>query len=210
MQLVKGAHSQDYFRPATVQEYVAWLGAYVARKGPITHVYDYPFARAQFLVALRDFTLDGECGAAARSILVPKGIKRLCGALGHNNLYYNNPFPTTLGDWVPVYSDPEFDRIPGVEEARVRTAAERRRWEGERQAMKRRYNSDLTAYTESGQELTPQGVHVAYTDEPVTVNVESGQVVLLPSSMPVRLTQEDAVTLAHRILAAAGEEINDA
>lgn len=120
-------------RPATLDEYLTWLRAWLTPWRPPTHAYDYPWSRWTWLTATSDFALGGECGAAAVHILVPDGIDYARGELGHNQLYFMNG-PVQCGGIVPVFSDPEFLSLPGVPEF---ITAERRKtaeWERERAA----------------------------------------------------------------------------
>jgi len=102
-------------RPATLDEYLTWLRAWLTPCRPPTHAYDYPWSRWTWLTATRDFTLGGECGANAVHILVPDGIDYARGDIGHNELYFMNG-PVQCGGLVPVFSDPGFQSLPGVPE----------------------------------------------------------------------------------------------
>lgn len=100
------------FRPAPLAVYLEWLRLHLEAGGVLTHHYDYPFERARFLLATADFTTGGECGAQARTILLPAGIHHAGGQLGHNDLLgFDHP---EGGDFVPTYSNPEFLALPGV------------------------------------------------------------------------------------------------
>lgn len=138
------------FRKALIGEYVSWLSGYLAGGGEATHCYDYPWSRADFLVASADFQLGGECGSSARPIIVEPGARWLGGQRGHNNLYRLSDFEH-LGGWVPVYSDPAFDALPGIAEFRRREQAKDAAAEAERQkyaeaARKMQESSDLSRY----------------------------------------------------------------
>lgn len=140
--------------------YVAWLRAYLADGGKITDVYDYPYpGEIRFLLAIRDFTTDGETGSAARAILVPPGVRHLGGALGHCKLYFEadassgplakSAVPETL--WVPAFSNPEFEELPGYAEAALRAFKARAELEQYGRALRARaevqaQRSDLTAH----------------------------------------------------------------
>lgn len=191
----------DAFAPAPLDLYIEWLRGHVANGGRITHAYDYPFSRWGFLTAKRHFTTDGECGSQAVAIIAPSGVRHLGGNLGHNKLYFMDGFEQR-GGLVPVYADPEFDALPGVADARLAAHQEARASSDPRTS----HGSDVTAYQQSArtEHGRLQAAHRVHSDEPVTVNVEpDGTVVLLPRSMPLRLTPDEAETIAHRILAAA-------
>lgn len=100
-------------RPATLDEYLTWLRAWLDAGHQPTHAYDYPWSRQAWLTASRDFTLGGECGANAVHIIVPAGIRHAGGGLGHNQLYFIDG-PEQRGHTVPVFSDPPFETLPGV------------------------------------------------------------------------------------------------
>ncbi|GAA3852328.1 hypothetical protein GCM10023084_03170 [Streptomyces lacrimifluminis] len=118
-------------RPATLDEYLIWLRAWLDAGNQPTHAYDYPWAQRTWLTATRDFRLGGECGSDAVHILVQPGIRHVGGGLGHNNLYLADG-PEQRGGTVPVFSDPAFEMLPGVREF---IADERRKtveWKQER------------------------------------------------------------------------------
>src|SRR5581483_6914331 len=100
------------FTAASIEQYIDWLNGYIAQGRMPTHYYDYPWQRTNFLLALEDFRLGGECGSDARPIIVPSNVRFLGGDLGHNNLYLLENF-TVRGWWVPLYSDEKFrTRLP--------------------------------------------------------------------------------------------------
>lgn len=138
------------FQALPLDRYAAWLRGYLEYGGKITHVYDYPYARRRFLLATRNFTTGGECGAAAREILVPAGIRHLGGGLGHCSLYFEDG-PALKGNFVPAYSNPVFTGLPGyakaVTEAQAQKAAfEARHLAYENERSKRALISDLSAH----------------------------------------------------------------
>lgn len=114
----------EKLRSARLDEYVAWLRNHLASGGHITHAYDYPFERIGFLVAQAHFTTDGECGSNAASVIALPGVRRLGGALGHNQIYFMDG-ATCEGGRVPIFADPAFDALPGVPEARAEAASKR-------------------------------------------------------------------------------------
>lgn len=100
------------FGPAQLDIYIDWLRTHLGADVKPTHWYDYPYPTRDFLFANTDFTTGGECGANARSILIPPGIKHLGGAIGHNNLFFFGEGDAP--DWIPIYSNPEFLVLPGI------------------------------------------------------------------------------------------------
>lgn len=104
------------FRKASLIDYLLWFNLAQMNGVQPTHFYDYPFKRNGMVVAQRNFTMDGECGAAALSIIVPEPIVAT-GGFGHNQLYYLDPVIVDAGHFtVPVYSDKEFTNFPGIRE----------------------------------------------------------------------------------------------
>lgn len=102
--------------PADVWQYVEWLRGFVASGGRPTHSYDYRFGRS-WLYAPREFAVNGECGASAVHVILDPGARVLnpnpwkpFKGFGHNTLYLLDDFQV-IGDWVPVYSNPEFDEF---------------------------------------------------------------------------------------------------
>lgn len=92
-------------RPARTSEYVAWLRGYLEQGGNITNVYDYPFRRPEFQMALDNVTLPpGLCGSMSLQIIVPRGLTVEYEGLGHCTLYFMDGF-RLVGHWVPAYSD---------------------------------------------------------------------------------------------------------
>lgn len=103
------------FRVATLEEYLDWFQIWRWSGNKPTHYYDYPFERWEtWLFAKEDFRTDGECGAWAAHIIVPKGIQHLGGAIGHNQLYFANGTAGNRFPIVPVFNNPEFKRIRSV------------------------------------------------------------------------------------------------
>jgi hypothetical protein len=142
------------FIACPVDHYVTWLHLWTADGGKITHVYDYPYERANFLLALADFRLGGECGSRARPIVVPPHVRFLGGDTGHCNLYFINDGTTHARGWVtvPIYSDPEFATVPGYAEAVAADQEAARQQEARRLRERPGWSdpdSDLTAHIES-------------------------------------------------------------
>jgi hypothetical protein len=103
------------FEPAPLGTYIDYLHRRLSAEIKPTHWYEYPFPQRYFLLATADFTTGGECGASARSILVPSGVHHLGGGLGHNNLYcFDEDAPVPF--IIPIYGNPEFLALSGVVE----------------------------------------------------------------------------------------------
>lgn len=131
-------------RPAVLDEYLIWLRAWLDAGHEPTHTYDYPWSRQDWYTATRDFALGGECGADAVQIIVPAGIQWTRGDLGHNRLYLLDG-AEQRGDFVPVFSDPAFEALPGVREfvaAKARKYAEMRRQRATREERRQRMAAD--------------------------------------------------------------------
>lgn len=101
--------------PATIHQYLLWMEGFIAEGGKPTHFYDYPFDRPTWLYTSLDFAVNGECGARSQNVIVEAGATVLnpnpwkpFGGYGHNHLYLMDGF-RVIGDWVPLYSDHEFD-----------------------------------------------------------------------------------------------------
>jgi hypothetical protein len=113
-----------------VKDYVDWLRGYLARGGAIMYARDYPMSHGKFLVATGDFTLGGECGAVAASIIARPGVRWTRNphvpdaGRGHNQLFFMDGF-IHVGNGAAVYSDAEFAALPGYADA---VAAEEARW----------------------------------------------------------------------------------
>lgn len=135
------------FRLARLDEYVTWLRDHLASGGRITHAYDYPFARIGFLVAQAHFTTDGECGSSAARVIALPEVRRTGGALGHNQIYYMDG-AVCEGGWVPIFTDPAFDTLPGVVEAREEDAKKGALFA--RANERPFYDSDVSAYRKWG------------------------------------------------------------
>lgn len=145
------------FGTLPLDRYIAWLRAYLAADGQVTHVYDYPYPGERFLLAARDFTTGGECGALSREILVPPGVRHLGGDLGHCHLYFeadgSSPprAESLVTPFVPAYSDPGFRELPGYAEAAQRALEARARDEQRERARQAEAEvhartSDLSAH----------------------------------------------------------------
>src|ERR1700761_197890 len=77
----------NIFGQANISDYLSWYREFYANGGRPTHFYDYPWQRWNFLFAKSDFRLGGECGSAARHIIVGNSSAWIGGELGHNMLY---------------------------------------------------------------------------------------------------------------------------
>jgi hypothetical protein len=185
------------FAPAAPADYARWLKLHLNQGGRITHFYDYPMARAGFLVALRPFVLGGECGADARHILMPEGASwNAGGGMGHNTVYLADG--TVKGTWVPVYADEAFHGLPGYEEGMVADRkASAEFWARSREFANRGPYSDLTRYAKGAPDFDRPTYTAPSTG--ASVFVEDGQVCLLPSHM----LPDEALALSENIRAAA-------
>jgi hypothetical protein len=114
-------HQKEKFEAAALRDYLVWLEGYLLDGGEPTEYidrewredHDWPF-ESDMLTAKENFTTNGECGAYARSIIVPYGVDwDISHGLGHSNLYYYDGKEFgVIGGWVPVYSDSAFEEIP--------------------------------------------------------------------------------------------------
>lgn len=149
------------FEPLPLDRYLAWLRGYLAAGGKITQFSAHPYPADRLLLATRDFTTGGECGARARDILVPAGIRHLGGGLGHCNLYFDagsrsRPHAEGRdGPSVTAYSDPGFHELPGYQEARRKAIEDRAEYEKQERARQaedatRAQASDLSAHIMPG------------------------------------------------------------
>jgi hypothetical protein len=96
-------------QPATLMEYTAWMIGYLQRGGEPSHVYDYPFARAQadwwVLAETPGTEFPPLYGAQSLHLIVPSaGVQFEPAELGHSTVYFMDGFGL-VGDLVPVYSD---------------------------------------------------------------------------------------------------------
>lgn len=191
----------EKFAPATAADYARWVKLRLQKGGSITHFYDYPMRQGGFLIALRPFALGGECGASARQILVPEGMDWSTGdGLGHNNVYLADG--TVVGGWVPVYADEAFHDLPGYDEgmaAARRGSAEFQ--ERMAQLAQREPYSDLTRYAQGAPD--PERAVRTAPASSAGVSVVRGKVRLIPSSMPLDMTPDEALALAENLRAAA-------
>lgn len=198
------SYGRPMFAPARAVYYAEWVRLHLDSGGHITHFYDYPMPSEQFLIAQAPFALGGEYGANARHILVPGDIAWDTGTgLGHNTVHLANG--TMIGSHVPVYTDQAFQGLPGWAEGIIAARRRTEAWRAEHAArMAREPHSDLTRYAAhaEGRNNGDGGLMVAPSGG-AQVYVKDGQVCLLPSSMPLRLTPEAALALAEDLRAAA-------
>jgi hypothetical protein len=118
--------------PATLDQYLAWLDGYVKRGAIPTHFYNYPFSGFTFALSNIMVNSDTEYGANSRSIVVSAGLRVACtrpggrfDGWGHSSLFLMDGFTVVGSDWIPVYSNPEFDSVlnEACQEERVRQKA---------------------------------------------------------------------------------------
>lgn len=153
-------------RPATLDEYLTWLRAWLDAGNQPTHAYNYPWSRQTWLTASRDFTLGGECGANAVHIVVPAGIRHAGGGLGHNQLYFADG-PEQRGGVVPVFADPQFEALPGVPEFLHEERRKLAVWRGEVEA-RNAANARAMQGSDVGRWATPHGAGPVRPDEEPT------------------------------------------
>jgi len=86
-------------------DYAMWLEDFLRSGGEITHVYDYDMPCDSWLLARIDFTVTPLYGSAAKSIIVPAGVRVEVGAAGagHNEIFYHDGHRAP--GIVPLYSD---------------------------------------------------------------------------------------------------------
>ena len=92
-----------YTTACPMARYAEWLRRYIESGGEPTHWYDYPFQRAEMLLATGDFRLPALYGSMAVSVVVPAGIS-VTTLGGHNKLYLEESW-LAVGRFVPVYVD---------------------------------------------------------------------------------------------------------
>lgn len=93
-------------RRASVEDYLAWLMGYIEKGGKPTHVYDYPFARWNWYVAIRHIKPIPLFGSNSFNIIVPAGVSVQPGDWGHCNLFYMDGYSATM--FVPIFEDTNF------------------------------------------------------------------------------------------------------
>lgn len=180
-------------------EYAAWLKLHLTECGAITHFYDYPFPRDTFLVATRPFVLDNECGVDARHILVPGDVSwSIGGGMGHNSVHLADG--SMRGLMAPVYTDEIFHGLPGYDEGMEAARQASAQFQAQRYTSRRPY-SDLTRY--HGAALEMERVERVAPPSGASVSVVNGGVRLIPSSMPLDMTPDEALALAENLRAAA-------
>lgn len=102
--------------PATIHQYLLWLNGYVQNGGRPTYSYTYPFGGRDWRHAQHRFAVNGECGDRSIYVIVefggevinPNPWKPFRG-WGHNAVFQMDGYTTNRPEWVPVYSDPEFE-----------------------------------------------------------------------------------------------------
>jgi len=96
-----------YTRRAGPADYKAWLDAWIAAGGKITHAYPYRMPN-EFHVLTRqppeNDPLPAAYGAQSVSVIVPAGLHLPDSRRGHNNLYLYDPL-TAVDGFVPLYED---------------------------------------------------------------------------------------------------------
>ena len=135
---------------ATLNQYLEWLGSYLANGSVPTHYYDYSFTRRTdragfgFVYAAPGaevVVFGGECGALSRSIIAAPGARVRRAGFSHTDVYcYDEAGRAVFGPSrsgmavVPVFSDPEFDAVltAGLRAQRDEKFADDRRWREDR------------------------------------------------------------------------------
>jgi hypothetical protein len=117
--LSEGPRQPDTTVPATASQYAAWLRGYTGRGGKPTHFCDFPFSRAGFRYAASSPLIvesDYEYGTNSRKIVIAEGVKAQgthpdgpFNGWAHSILYFMDGYRARAPEFVPVYSDPEFD-----------------------------------------------------------------------------------------------------
>lgn len=193
----------EKFAPTTAAEYAHWVRLHLQEGGIITHFYDYdyPMHQREFLTALLPFALGAECGASSRHILVPEGIDWSPGiGMGHNTVHLADG--SVKGDHVPVYADEVFHGLPGYEEGMAAARAARAKiLERSARLHRSEPHSDLTRYAQDAP--NPESAARTAPALSASVSVLGGKVRLIPSSMPLDMTSDEALALAEDLRAAA-------
>jgi len=101
----------EHCRPATVEDYAAWLTSYLDSDGTITHSYDYRMPKFWVLVS-RPSAIPSLYGAFSMQVIVPAGLlsprdvpNTFHGGCGHSTFYFHGRLPVVVGGSVPLYTD---------------------------------------------------------------------------------------------------------
>lgn len=94
--------------PASVKNYLSWLRGYIENGGKPSHVYDYPFSRWKWYIAIKDIEPVALRGAESINIIIPAGIRAGVGDWGHCNLFYIDGY--SASNFVPIFEDTNFPK----------------------------------------------------------------------------------------------------
>lgn len=112
-------------RLAKLPEYIRWLTGYMKRGNMPSIYYNYPFTKAGFLIACEDIRIEYS-DRSALSIIVPQGLnystegQDYIGVMKNHTVYLDKGYKVVwkygeAGFLVPVYNDPEFLELKGLE-----------------------------------------------------------------------------------------------
>lgn len=110
----------DTTRPATLEEYAAWLRGYIRSGGSPDLFLAVPFAHFRMRYAETDVTVDSdrEFGAKSRYIILGPGAQanqsnrgRIYNGWGHTKVYGMDGYRLVCGGLVPVFSDRKIQRL---------------------------------------------------------------------------------------------------
>ena len=93
-------------RPASVNDYLGWLKGYIEKGGKPSHVYDYPFSRWEWYVAVENIKPIQLYGAQSINIIIPDWVSAKDGDWGHCNLFYMDGYRAS--NFVPLFKDTNF------------------------------------------------------------------------------------------------------
>lgn len=115
-----GPEIEDTTRPATVEEYRAWLRGRIANGGHPTHIRDYPFASSRMRYATTDVVIDSrrEFSAKSRNIILAPGVKAIrtnphgpFNGWGHDCIYAMDGYQVMAGHTVPMFTDTKLNEL---------------------------------------------------------------------------------------------------
>lgn len=108
---------RHHVRPATAEDYSAWLKRYLDAGGEITWAYDYDMP--EMWVAVEDFEMPALYGVDLAHLIVPSGVTVRSGNLGQSDLFLMEPARVStpssragLRPSVLAYADTSFEGLP--------------------------------------------------------------------------------------------------
>jgi hypothetical protein len=121
---------QASLKPAKLKDYLAWLEQYLTHANPTDFFPNESFGakKNRFWTVNSRFTLEGEKGGYAKDIIVLPGGSFLPeqSELGDNRLYFVKGGLLLSGaTWVPVFNNPEFLKLQGIEQFIANVPAQR-------------------------------------------------------------------------------------